>query len=117
MDEHVLAAGPLDESIALCGVKPFHDTLFSHYFNSPISVPGLAGAVPFKTLSLSHGSLSVCNQVLPSCGPAPVRCSLDLTAPLMSSRLRAVGILRLLACGVLCLGLATTGCIQKEFQD
>ena len=35
----------------------------------------------------------------------------------MSSRLRAVGILRLWACGVLCLGLATTGCVQKEFQD
>jgi hypothetical protein len=28
-----------------------------------------------------------------------------------------VGILRLLACGVLCLGLASTGCVQKEFQD
>jgi hypothetical protein len=28
-----------------------------------------------------------------------------------------VGILRLLACGVLCLGFATTGCVQKEFQD
>ncbi len=29
--EYILAAGPLDESIALGGVKPFHDTLFSHY--------------------------------------------------------------------------------------
>ena len=28
-----------------------------------------------------------------------------------------MGILRLWACGVLCLGLATTGCVQKEFQD
>jgi hypothetical protein len=36
----------------------------------------------------------------------------------MSSRLRAVGILRLSASGVVCLlGLAATGCVQKEFQD
>ncbi len=31
VDEHILAAGALDKSIALCGVKPFHNTLFSHY--------------------------------------------------------------------------------------
>src|SRR5258708_6200141 len=30
VDKHILAAGPLDESIALGGVKPFHGTLFSH---------------------------------------------------------------------------------------
>jgi len=27
----ILAAGALDKSIALGGVKPFHNTLFSHY--------------------------------------------------------------------------------------
>jgi (2Fe-2S) ferredoxin len=29
--EHILAGGPLDETIALRGVKPFHNTFFSHY--------------------------------------------------------------------------------------
>ena len=37
--EHILAAGALDEAIAFGGVKPFHNTLFSHYFKSPISFP------------------------------------------------------------------------------
>ena len=31
VNEHVVAAGPLDKSIAFSGVKPFHNTLFSHY--------------------------------------------------------------------------------------
>lgn len=30
VNEHVLTVGPLDESIAFCGIKPFHDTFFSH---------------------------------------------------------------------------------------
>jgi hypothetical protein len=29
--KHILAAGSLDKSVALGGVKPFHNTLFSHY--------------------------------------------------------------------------------------
>src|ERR1700683_54080 len=51
MDKHVLAAGSLDESIALRGVKPFHNTLFSHYlillFRSR-----LAGTCHFKTFAI-----------------------------------------------------------------
>jgi hypothetical protein len=39
VNEHILAAGPLDKSIALGGVKPFDDTLFSHYLISPLSLP------------------------------------------------------------------------------
>src|ERR1700719_4456618 len=31
VDKHILAAGSLNEAIALGGVKPFHNTLFSHY--------------------------------------------------------------------------------------
>lgn len=42
---------------------------------------------------------------------------IDLTAPYISSRLRAVGILRLSAFAVLCLGFAATGCTQREFQE
>src|SRR5579872_6904201 len=37
VNKHILAAGPLDKSIALGGVKPFDDTLFSHYLISPLS--------------------------------------------------------------------------------
>lgn len=40
-----------------------------------------------------------------------------LTAGGVSSRLRAVEILRPSACAVACLALATTGCVAKEFQD
>src|SRR5579884_2456514 len=32
--EHIIAVGALDETIALGGVKPFHDTFFSHYLFS-----------------------------------------------------------------------------------
>src|SRR5438552_4023419 len=53
VNKHILAAGPLDKSIAFCGVKPFDDTLFSHYLISPLSLP--AGPGPcLKTLPLSH---------------------------------------------------------------
>jgi len=31
MDEHIVAVRALDKSVALCGVKPFHNTFFSHY--------------------------------------------------------------------------------------
>ena len=31
MNKYVLAAGPLDKSIAFRGIKPFHYTFFSHY--------------------------------------------------------------------------------------
>ena len=31
MVEHIFAAGPLDETVALRGIKPFNNTLFSHY--------------------------------------------------------------------------------------
>jgi len=31
VDKNILAAGALNKSIALGGVKPFHNTLFSHY--------------------------------------------------------------------------------------
>jgi hypothetical protein len=39
VDEDILTAGALDKSIALCGVKPFDNTLFSHYFKSPLVSP------------------------------------------------------------------------------
>ena len=42
VDEHIFAAGSLDKSIALGGVKPFHNTLFSHYLIS-YSIPGEPG--------------------------------------------------------------------------
>jgi hypothetical protein len=32
VDEHIIAIGALDKSIALRGVKPFHYTFFSHYY-------------------------------------------------------------------------------------
>ena len=48
MDKYILAAAPLDESIAFRGVKPFHNTLFSHYL-SPISFPARRD-VPFQKL-------------------------------------------------------------------
>jgi hypothetical protein len=38
VDKHILAARPLDEAIALGGIKPLHNTLLSHYlisFESP----------------------------------------------------------------------------------
>jgi hypothetical protein len=31
MDEHIVAVGTLDETVALRGIKPFHNTFFSHY--------------------------------------------------------------------------------------
>jgi hypothetical protein len=31
VNEDIVAAGPLDESVALRGVKPFHCTFFFHY--------------------------------------------------------------------------------------
>jgi hypothetical protein len=31
VNKHVIAVGALDEAIALGGVKPFHNTFFSHY--------------------------------------------------------------------------------------
>lgn len=31
VNEHIVAAGPLDESIALRGIKPFHYAFFLHY--------------------------------------------------------------------------------------
>ncbi len=31
MNEHVVTARPLDESIALCGIKPFNCAFFLHY--------------------------------------------------------------------------------------
>ena len=74
MHKHIIPIGSLDKSIAFGGVKPFHNTLFSHYvillFRSR-----LAGTCHFKTLPLSHGRVPVCNQVVPS----QVRYSLDLT--------------------------------------
>src|SRR3974377_1261283 len=42
--EHVLTVGPLDETIALSGVKPFHDTFFSHCYISPGLVASQKGA-------------------------------------------------------------------------
>src|SRR5262249_4911191 len=51
--EHILAAGTLDKSVALRGVKPFHDTLFSHYLSSPVPFPA-SRDVPSKLRLLSH---------------------------------------------------------------
>ena len=31
MNEHVIAARPLDESIAFSGIEPLHGTIFLHY--------------------------------------------------------------------------------------
>jgi len=61
MHKNVLTAGALDKSIALGGVKPFHNTLFSHYFDISYFSPAKPGRT--KTLSLSHGMCLVCNQV------------------------------------------------------
>jgi hypothetical protein len=58
VDEHIFAAGALDKSIALGGVKPFDDTLFSHYLISPLSLPAGPGSC-LKTLPLSHVIYSV----------------------------------------------------------
>src|SRR5689334_889158 len=58
VNKHILAAGPLDKSIALGGVKPFDDTLFSHYLISPLSLPAVPGPC-LKTLPLSHVIRSV----------------------------------------------------------
>ena len=30
MDKNIVTGGALDESIALCGIEPLHDTLFFH---------------------------------------------------------------------------------------
>jgi hypothetical protein len=34
MNEYIVTAGPLDESIALGGIKPLHYAFFLHYFFS-----------------------------------------------------------------------------------
>jgi hypothetical protein len=65
VDKYVLAARALDKSIAFGGVKPFHNTLFSHYwyllFHSRLSagrsfrvVPALGSTKPktFATVKL-----------------------------------------------------------------
>src|ERR1700739_3919460 len=44
MHKHIIAVGALDKAIALCGVKPFHDTFFSHY--SFLLTSGAAHSVP-----------------------------------------------------------------------
>jgi hypothetical protein len=36
MDEHIVAIGALDKSVTLGGVKPFHNTFFSHCY-SPVT--------------------------------------------------------------------------------
>ena len=36
MHEHIISIGSLDKSIALGGIKPFHNTFFSHY-SSPVT--------------------------------------------------------------------------------
>jgi hypothetical protein len=36
MNEHVIPIRALDKSIALGGIKPFHNTFFSHY-SSPVT--------------------------------------------------------------------------------
>src|ERR1700680_2237806 len=41
VNKNIIAVRALDEPIALCGVKPFHDTFFSHY-----SILLTSGAVP-----------------------------------------------------------------------
>ena len=43
MNKNVLTAGALDKSIALSGVKPFHNTLFSHYFDISYFLAGKPG--------------------------------------------------------------------------
>lgn len=39
MHENVIAVGTLDKAIALSGIKPFHNTFFSHY-KSPVNDAG-----------------------------------------------------------------------------
>src|ERR1700730_11893540 len=41
VNKNIIAVRALDEPVALCGVKPFHDTFFSHY-----SILLTSGAVP-----------------------------------------------------------------------
>jgi hypothetical protein len=36
MYEHIIPIGALDKSIAFGGIKPFHNTFFSHY-SSPVT--------------------------------------------------------------------------------
>jgi hypothetical protein len=31
VNKHIIAVGALDKPVTLCGVKPFHNTFFSHY--------------------------------------------------------------------------------------
>jgi hypothetical protein len=39
--KHIIAVGALDESIPLCGVKPFHGAFFSHYLSPTLSALSL----------------------------------------------------------------------------
>jgi len=48
MYKHIIAVSALDKPVALGGVKPFHDTFFSHYFVSPNSGPALSIAKTAK---------------------------------------------------------------------
>jgi hypothetical protein len=53
VNEHVIAAGTLDESIALGGVKPLHNTFFFHlHFSSSLFVVLLV--IPDKESGLSR---------------------------------------------------------------
>ena len=33
VDKYIIAAAALDKTVSLCGVEPFHNTFFSHYFS------------------------------------------------------------------------------------
>ena len=61
VDKNIFATGALDKSIALRGVKPFHNTLFSHYLIL-LFKPLFTRAAPVKRLNVrsklrlfSHG--------------------------------------------------------------
>jgi hypothetical protein len=58
VDKYVFAACALDKSIAFSGVKPFHYTLFSHYwyllFHSRVSLGRSFPAVPAPRLGKSR---------------------------------------------------------------
>ena len=56
VNKNIIAVRALDEAIALCGVKPFHDTFFSHY-----SILLTSGAVlrPRKTTPISRREITL----------------------------------------------------------
>jgi hypothetical protein len=56
--EHIIAVRALDETIALCGVKPFHNTFFSHYL-SPVLDAEMNARPPEQQTKRAEPSLRI----------------------------------------------------------